>query len=67
VPSETIINKMRDSRSVYPVTAKQLVELHDKGVTDHVLDYIQQTYIDQQSQEQNTEDWGDSMWPPFSF
>ena len=67
VPSETIIGKMRDSESVYPLTAKQLVELHDQGVADHVLDYMQQTYIDQQRQEQNSEDWGDAMWPPFSF
>ena len=34
VPTETIINKMRDSNSVYPLTATQLSELHDMGVAD---------------------------------
>ena len=52
VPAETIVSKMRDSRSVYPVTAAQLAELHDMGVADRVLDYMQQTYINEQRREQ---------------
>lgn len=63
-PAETIINKMRDSNAVYPLTAAQLAELHDMGVADRVLDYMQQTYIEEQRQEQNSQDWGGAMWPP---
>ena len=57
-PAEDIISKMRDSESMYPLTAAQLAELHDMGVADQVLDYMQRTYIDEQRREQNAEDWG---------
>jgi len=65
VPPETIVKKMRDSESVYPLTAAQLAELHDMGVSDPVLNYMQQTYIDAQRQQQSRDDWGSgSMWGP---
>jgi hypothetical protein len=59
VPPEIIVNKMRDSESVYPLTAAQLAELHDMGVADPVLNYMQQTYIEAQRREQSLDDWGD--------
>jgi hypothetical protein len=68
VPPETIVKKMRDSESVYPLTAAQLAELHDMGVSDPVLNYMQQTYIDAQRQQQNLDDrdsgymWGPGFW-----
>jgi hypothetical protein len=34
VPPETIVQKMRDSDTVYRLTAAQLAELHDMGVAD---------------------------------
>ena len=43
VPPETIVKKMQDSESVYRFTAAQLAELHDMGVGDPVLNYMQQT------------------------
>ena|SRR5438309_2257302 len=58
VPPETIVKKMRDSESVYPLTAAQLAELHDMGVSDRVLNYMQQTYIEAQRREQSLDDWG---------
>jgi hypothetical protein len=58
VPPETIVNKMRDSQSVYPLTAAQLAELHDMGVADQVLNYMQQTYIEAQRRQKNLDDWG---------
>jgi hypothetical protein len=65
VPPETIVKKMRDSESVYPLTAAQLAELHDMGVSDPVLNYMQQTYIDAQRQQQSRDDWDSgSMWGP---
>jgi hypothetical protein len=68
VPPETIVKKMRDSESVYPLTAAQLAELHDMGVADRVLNYMQQTYIDAQRQQQSLDDrdsgymWGPGFW-----
>jgi hypothetical protein len=68
VPPETIVKKMRDSESVYPLTAAQLAELHDMGVSDPVLNYMQQTYIDAQRQQQSLDDrdsgymWGPGFW-----
>src|SRR4051812_8351004 len=45
VPSDTIIKSMRDADGVYRLTAAQLAELHDLGLPDQVLNYMQQTYI----------------------
>src|SRR5215471_12635135 len=59
VPPGTIIEKMRGSQSVYRLTAAQLAELHDLGIADQVLDYMQQTYIEAERREQSNEDWGE--------
>ena len=65
VPAETIVEKMRDSETVYRFTAAQLAELHDVGVADPVLDYMQQTYIEAERREQSRDDWGDwDVWGP---
>lgn len=45
LPSDQIIQKMRDSHAVYRLSASELAKLHDQGVPDPVLDYMQQTYI----------------------
>jgi hypothetical protein len=63
VPPEAIVKKMRDSESVYPLTAAQLAELHDVGVADQVLNYMQETYIEAERREQRAEDWArDDRW-----
>ena len=59
VPAGTIVEKMRGSQSAYRLTAAQLAELHDLGIADHVLDYMQQTYIEAERREQSNEDWGE--------
>jgi len=65
VPAETIVNKMRDSEAVYRLTAAQLADLHDQGVADPVLDYMQRTYIEEERREQSRQDQGDwDMWGP---
>ena len=65
VPAETIVLKMRASEAVYHLTAAQLVELHDLGIADPVLDYMQQTYIEEERREQSREDLSDwDMWGP---
>ena len=45
VPADTIIAKMRASEAVYPLSAAELARLHDKGVPDRVIDYMQATYL----------------------
>jgi len=68
VPAETIVKKMRDSKTVYRLTAAQLAYLHDQGVSDPVIDYMQQTYLEAVRREQNLADWntremwGDHFW-----
>jgi hypothetical protein len=63
VPAETIVNKMRDSRAVYRLNAAQLVQLHDQGVADLVLNYMQDTYLNAVRREQDQADWSTrEMW-----
>ena len=45
VPADAVIEKMRDSKSVYPLSASKLLELKQEGVPDQVLDYMEQTYL----------------------
>lgn len=59
VPAEAIVEKMRDSGTVYPLSAAQLAELHDLGIADQVLDYMQRTYIEAERRDQSRDDWGE--------
>jgi hypothetical protein len=58
VPAQTIVQKMRDSGTVYSLSAAQLAELHDLGVADPVLNYMQHTYIEAERRQQSLDDWG---------
>ena len=67
VPAETIVNKMRDSRAVYRLNAAQLAKLHDQGVADLVLNYMQETYLNAVRREDladwsTREMWRDHFW-----
>ena len=68
VAADTIVNRMRESKAVYRLNATGLVRLHDEGVPDPVLNYMQQTYLDAVRREQvqadrNTwEMWRDHFW-----
>ena len=59
VPAEAIVEKMRGSGTVYPLSAAQLAELHDLGIADQVLDYMQRTYIEVERRDQSRDDWGE--------
>lgn len=62
-PAETIVDKMRYSGTVYRLNAAQLAQLHDQGVSDPVLDYMQQTLINNVRREQRQADWStQEMW-----
>jgi hypothetical protein len=50
------------------LTAAQLTHLHGRGVSDSVIDYMQQSYLEAVRREQNLADWntremwGDHFW-----
>jgi hypothetical protein len=63
VPVETVVNKMRESKTVYRLNAAQLAQLHDQGVADPVLNYMQETYLNAVRREQDLADWSTrEMW-----
>ena len=65
VPAQTIVQRMRDSETVYRLTAAQLAELHDLGVADPVLNYMQRSFIEAERSAQMREDWGEwNAWGP---
>jgi hypothetical protein len=45
-PAEEIVRELQETRAVYPLTASQIVRLHEQGVPDAVLDYMQNAYAD---------------------
>jgi hypothetical protein len=45
-PAEEIVRQLQETYAVYPLTASQIVKLHDEGVPDTVLDYMQNAYAD---------------------
>jgi hypothetical protein len=57
VPTDTILDKMRESQTVYRLTPSQLTQLRDQGVANQVIDYMQQTYLYTVRHDQRFEDW----------
>jgi len=45
-PAQEIIRELQDTRAVYPLTGSQIARLHDQGVPDTVLDYLQNAYAE---------------------
>ncbi len=45
-PPEAIVRELQDTRAVYPLTASQIVKLHEQGVPEPVLDYMQNVYAE---------------------
>lgn len=44
--AEDIVRELRETGAVYPLSGSQIAKLHDKGVPEAVLDYLQQAYVD---------------------
>jgi hypothetical protein len=40
-----VINRIKDSRTVFMLTGSQYAKLREDGVDDSVLDYIQRSYV----------------------
>lgn len=57
VPTDIILERLRASETVYRLNAAQIVALHEQGVPDVVLDYMQETYIGAVAREQRLRDW----------
>lgn len=45
VPPDEIIKKMRESGTVYRLEASELAKLHEEGVPDPVINYMQESYL----------------------
>ncbi len=46
VPADQIIKRMKASGAVYELPASRLAKLHNRGVPDQVIDYMNSTQID---------------------
>lgn len=44
-PSLDIIQRLRETRTVLPLSGSQFAKLREQGVPDDVLDYLQQAYL----------------------
>jgi hypothetical protein len=66
VSSKDIINQIEQSHTAYNLKADQLVKLHEEGVQDSVINYMEETKIDLVQQNQRysaSENW----WPYNGF
>lgn len=46
MPPEEIVRILQETRAMYPLTGSQIVRLHQDGVPDSVLDYLQNAYAE---------------------
>jgi hypothetical protein len=56
VPDEQIIKKIAESGTIYRLSASQLADLRQAGVSDQVINYMQMTYLDAVRRQQSRED-----------
>lgn len=48
-----IIKRIDDSGAIYKLTASDVIKLHERGVSDEVLNYIQREYVDDVRREES--------------
>lgn len=65
--SDAIIAEMRASRSTYKLTASDIIRLHKEGMPQPVLDYMNQTQIDEAQRVQQQSDWENYGMQPFGW
>jgi hypothetical protein len=56
LPPRDIIKLMQDSGTAYRLSASQLADLRQKGVSDAVINYMQQTYLNAVRENQVRQD-----------
>ncbi len=57
VPADQILQRMKESGTVYRFSASELARLKEQGVPDAVIDYMQSTYLADVRREQALLDW----------
>ena len=62
-PAEEITRELQDTGAVYPLTASQIVKLHEQGVAESVLDYLQNAYAASLREEALMQYDGYYWWP----
>jgi hypothetical protein len=68
IPPDAIIQRMHNAKTVYRLDATELARLHDVGVADPVINYMQQTYLEAIRREQTRIDanelarFGSPLW-----
>ncbi|MBI4229028.1 MAG: hypothetical protein HY693_04815 [Deltaproteobacteria bacterium] len=59
--NQEIINEIQQSKTVYKLDGNQYARLRQTGVSDNVINYMQETYTDEiQKRQDRDEDW--EMW-----
>lgn len=61
IPPAEIIQRLEESRALYPLKASQLAKLREEGVSDEVIDYMQQTLIETERMREAMRE-RDRMW-----
>ncbi len=56
VSPDEIIRQIAESGTVYRLSASQLADLRQAGVSNQVINYMQQTYLDAVRRDQRRED-----------
>ena len=54
---QEICDKIEESSSIYRLKGSQIAKLSEIGVSNQVIDCMQQTYIDAVRQDQQMDDW----------
>ncbi len=67
VPPQDIINLMQDSGTAYRLSASQLADLRQKEVSDAVINYMQQTYLNAVRENQARRDFAYWYWGPDGY
>jgi hypothetical protein len=65
VAPEQIVQRIRESRAVYRLPASELAKLKSRGVADAVLDYMQQTYLDDERRRAYYQ--AGPYWGPYGY
>jgi hypothetical protein len=64
-PPDEIVRKMKETRTVYLVSASELIKLNKDGVDAKVLDYMQSTAVEQARRDERYRSYG--PWYPYPY
>lgn len=64
-PPNDIIEEMRAAGTVYRLSGSQLAKLREQGVSDEVLDYMQDTYLDEAQRRARVSSYDPYWYGPY--